>query len=68
MYLDQVSCSELKLSDQNEAKSKTVFVLVPTTNYIKITHFKKNCNNTVLLCYKLEQKYNHQPCFNLLTI
>lgn len=51
MYFDQVYCSELKLSDQSEAKCKTAFVLVPTTNYITInyTFLKKTCNNTVLL-------------------
>lgn len=71
MYFDQVYCSELKLSDQSEAKCKTAFVLVPTTNYITINYtffFLKTCNNTVLLWYKPEHKYNHQPCFNLLTI
>lgn len=53
MYFDHVYCSELKLSDQSESKCKTVFVLVPTTNYIKINYtfffLKKTCNNTVLL-------------------
>lgn len=59
MYFDQVYCSELKLSDQSEAKCKTVFVLVPTTNYIKINYtffFKKTA--ITLFCFDINLNRN----------
>lgn len=58
MYFDQVYCSELKLSDQSEAKCKTAFVLVPTTNYITINYtFKKNPAIT-LFCFDINLNTN----------
>lgn len=59
MYFDQVYCSELKLSDQSEAKCKTAFVLVPTTNYITINYtFLKKKPAITLFCFDINLNTN----------
>lgn len=58
MYFDQVYCSELKLSDQSEAKCKTAFVLVPTTNYITINYTFLKKPAITLFCFDINLNTN----------
>lgn len=58
MYFNQVYCSELKLSDQSEAKCKTAFVLVPTTNYITINYTFLKKPAITLFCFDINLNTN----------